>query len=136
MRGEAVELTLGNGLAADQLRPAVVIDLGQAQVGQGGAEQGSFHIAVELQQRLADLDLLPGLELHDLDGARHFQAQVDPLQGREAAHRRQTPLPHAFAGLGSRHVDRRLGRGKLLDLLVNGKGLVAPQYQHDQQNDT
>ena len=47
--GKAVKFAAGDGRIADQLAATAEIDLGQAQVGLGGAEQGCFLIVVELQ---------------------------------------------------------------------------------------
>ncbi len=64
LRGQAVELALGNRLAAHQLAAASVVQLGQAQVGLGSFQQRAFYGAVQLHQGLPGLDLLPGFELH------------------------------------------------------------------------
>ncbi len=56
--GKAVELAAGDGRIAHQLAATAEVDLGQAQVGQGGTEQGCFLIVVELQEQLPGLDLL------------------------------------------------------------------------------
>ncbi|MNV89142.1 hypothetical protein D3C71_1834110 [compost metagenome] len=111
------------------------IDLGQAQVGLGGAEQGGFLVVVELQQQLPGLDLLARVEVQGLDRAFHLQAQFDPLKRLEAADSRQALLPLALFGQGRRHGNGRLGGGEHLDLLVDREGFVAPQGQHDQQDD-
>ena len=134
LRREPVELALGDRLAAHQLAAAPVIELGQAQVGLGGLQQGVFHRTVELHQRLPGLDLLPRLELHVLDRAGNLQGEVHPLQGLERTHRRQALLPRLFDRGGHRHADRRFGRGKDLDLLIDGKGFIAPQQQDDEQH--
>ena len=47
---ESVELAFGNGLAADQLAAATVIELGQPEVGLRRFQQGAFHGAVESQR--------------------------------------------------------------------------------------
>ncbi|MOA24382.1 hypothetical protein D3C78_1450560 [compost metagenome] len=58
-RRESVEFAFGNRLAAHQLAATVVVQLGQPEVGQGGFEQGAFHGAVEPDDGLTGLDLLP-----------------------------------------------------------------------------
>ncbi|MNE36391.1 hypothetical protein D3C80_1301990 [compost metagenome] len=136
MRVQTVELATRNRLAADQLAAAIEVHLGKAEVGQGGTEQGGLDIAVQLQQRLALADLLPGLELQGFHRTVGFQPQVDALQGRETADCRQAILPGALAGLGCGHGNRWLGGREHLDLLIDGERLVAPQNQHEQQNNT
>jgi len=133
--GEAIVLAPGDGRVADQLAAAAEIDLGQPQVGLGGAEQGGFLFVIELQQQLPGLDLLPGVEVQAFNDAFHLKAQFDALQGLEAADGGQAFLPLAFFGQRCRHGDRRFGGCEHLDLLVDREGLVAPQGQHDQQND-
>ena len=135
-RREPIELAFGNGLAAHQLAAATVIELGQPEVGLGGFEQGAFHGAVQSQQRLTGLDLLPGLELQVDDRAVGLQAQVDALQRLERADRGQAGLPWPFGGRGHGDADRRFGRGEALDHRVDGEGFVTGQDQHDQQNNT
>jgi len=134
--GQAIEFTAGDGGITDQLAAATEVDLGQPQVGLGSAEQGGFLVVVELQQRLPGFDLLPGVEVQGLDDALHFQAQFDALQGLEAADGRQALLPLALFGRGGRNSDGWPGRREHLDLLVDREALVAPQGQHDQQNDS
>ncbi|MCY1441940.1 hypothetical protein D9M71_582800 [compost metagenome] len=77
--GEAVELAAGDGRVADQLAAAAEIDLGQAEVGLGGAEQGGFLVVIELQQQLPGLDRLARVEVQGLDDAFHLQAQLHAL---------------------------------------------------------
>ncbi|MNZ34598.1 hypothetical protein D3C78_519770 [compost metagenome] len=58
-RRKSVEFAFGNGLAADQLATATVIELGQPEVGQSRFQQGAFNGAVQAQEWLTGLDLLP-----------------------------------------------------------------------------
>nr|GFD27123.1 hypothetical protein [Tanacetum cinerariifolium] len=55
--GEFVEIASGNGTIAHQFAAAREVQLRQTQISLGGAEQTLLHIAVELHERLADLDL-------------------------------------------------------------------------------
>jgi hypothetical protein len=125
--GQAVVFAAGDGRVADQLAAAAEVDLGQVEVGLGGAEQGGFLVVVQLQQQLPGLDLLARLEVQRLDRAGHLQAQFHALVGLEAADRRQALLPLAQFGLGRGNADRRLGLAEHLHLLVDGEGLDAPR---------
>jgi hypothetical protein len=105
-------------------------------VGLGGFQQGAFDFAVQLQERLAGLDLLPRFELQLLHRAGDLQAQVNALQGLQAADGGQARLPGLLGGLGHGNADGRFRDRKHLDLLVDGEGLVACQQQHHQQDNT
>ncbi len=131
-----IELAFGNRLAADQLSTPAEIQLRQAKVGLGGFQQGAFDFAVQLQERLAGLDLLPRFELQLLHRAGDLQAQVNALQGLQAADGGQARLPGLLGGLGHGNADGRFRDRKHLDLLVDGEGLVACQQQHHQQDNT
>ncbi|MNH28139.1 hypothetical protein D3C79_882830 [compost metagenome] len=131
-RRKSVEFAFGNGLAADQLATATVIKLCQPEVGQSSFQQGTFNGAVEAQEWLAGLDLLPRLELEIDDGAIGLQAQVHPLQCLERANGRQAGLPWALDGGGHGNADRRSRRREALNHRVDRESFVRGQDQHNQ----
>ena len=134
LRGEPVEITFGDRLAADQLAATPVLNFRQAQFSFSGAQQRLFNIAVQLQEQLASRDLLSGLELQGLDRPCNLQAQIDPLQGLEGANSRELTLPRLFVGGNDGNIDGRFGRGEYLDLPIDGKGFIAPEAQHHEQH--
>src|SRR5690606_5097486 len=130
---EPVELALGDGLLARQVLAALVLDTRQGTDRLGGGQDGALHVAVQLQQRLTEGDLLAGLEQHFLDRALYLGGQVHALVGLERADGRQAALPGAFLGHGGGHADGRLRRREHLDLLVDGEALVGGEGEyHDE----
>ena len=132
---EAVELALGDVLPAHQAAPALELDPRQAAHRLGGGQVGAFHLAVELDQRLAEAHLLTGFEQHLADDAVHFGGQVYALIGLERADGRQAALPGLLFGQGGGNADGRLRRREHLDLLIDGKAFVGGEGEyHDEYN--
>ena len=131
--GEAVELAFRDALAIDQAAAALVFHAGQTQFGLGRAQAGLLDIAVHLDQRLLQADLLTGTEQHLLHGATDLHRQVHALKSLERADGGQATLPWAFFCRRGVDADGRLRCGEHLHLLVDGEAFVGGEGEyHDE----
>ncbi|MNZ75634.1 hypothetical protein D3C78_941140 [compost metagenome] len=132
--GETVELALGDGATGDQVAATLVLHLGQAEIGLGGAQGGFLDGAFQLDDGLAFLDLVAGGEQHLAHRAGGFGGERHALVGAQGADGRQAVLPAALLGRHGRDADRRHGRRVLGDLLANGEVFKAGEHRYNNGN--